>query len=225
MLTAEGAKFLMDEVHPILKVAVPRCVRPLPGETVGDLIADAIGSAVKSIVSLENRGKPLPARSISYYSIQHLKVGRRMLDCGVADVYASPRRRANDDITSFDEVFEFLDGESHTIEDLIPDPHPDPSEEVGRRLAWDDLMGCLTCQQRKVLRDVAEGRRLVDTAKELGVSPPRITKIKREIGEKVKLVMGSDILDEVASESRWASDLRCQRERKASRIESFAEEY
>ena len=219
-MSTEAGEVLLGTITPILKATVFRTVRPLPGETYEELIQDGLGDAAKSLESLERRGKPLMGNSVAYYTLQHLKNGRRMMDSGCADVYSCMRRATTpDDIMSFDAELEFGDDETLTLADMLADHHPDPSEEVGRKLAWEDLSRHLSFQQLKVLRAVAEGGKLSDVAKELGVSPPRVTKIKWEIGEMARKILGDDILNEVVSESAWERDLRCQHDRRESRLD------
>ena len=148
MLTQEACEVLLGTIHPILSATVYKTVRPLPGETYEELIQDGLGDAAKSLESLERRGKPLMGNSVAYYTLQHLKNGRRMLDSGCADVYSCMRRATTaDDIMSFDAELEFGDDETLTLADMLADHRPDPSEEVARKLDWDSLMKHLTFQQ------------------------------------------------------------------------------
>ena len=220
MLSAEAGKVLIETIHPILKATIPRVVRPLPGETYDDLISDGIGEAAKALVSLEAREKPLMGNSVAYYSIQRLKGGRRMLDCGITDIYSSQRRRADDGIISLDFTYDLGGGEEETLEDFLPAAQLDPSEAVNFKLGLEDVTRCLNAQQVAVFKAIAEGESLTATARKLGVSSPRITHIKKEISKKIRDVMGADILDEVAAESHWHADIRCQRERKAAKLDS-----
>jgi hypothetical protein len=121
---------------------------------------------------------------------------------------------------SLDVAYDLGNGEAETLEDFFPAAQLDPSEAVNFKLGLEDVTRRLNAQQLAVFRAIAEGESLTATARKLGVSSPRITHVKKEIAKKIRGVMGDAILDELSAESHWHADIRCQRERKAAKLET-----
>ncbi|MEI7818340.1 MAG: hypothetical protein WCI45_14235, partial [Desulfuromonadales bacterium] len=85
-MSPSAALMLEKQIYPILKVTIPKTVRPMGSEDHEELIQDATASAAEMLESMEKAGKkPLP-NSIAYYSIQRTKSGRRSYGDNRTDV-------------------------------------------------------------------------------------------------------------------------------------------
>ena len=101
------------------------------------------------------------------------------------------------------------------MSDFIGAPTEDPSETALRRIDWENFLGLLASRERQILSCIADGWRNMDIAKRFNVTPARITQLKREIGSKIKALMGENILAEISSECPWERDIRMIRESEA----------
>ena len=80
---------LQDQVVPRLKSAVPNVVHCVGAEDAQELVQDSIALAARMLHNTEQAKKKVTPGNIAYYTIQHLKSGRRSTGSSVADVYAS----------------------------------------------------------------------------------------------------------------------------------------
>ena len=177
----------LTEIAPRLRIAVRRYVRPVAPEDHQELTQEALAIAWRSSLALLRRGRPILPAPIVFYTIRRLRSGRRFLSSGRTDVL-SPGCR--------------LDGHSRTVPiasgaytatgpdaaltptNCLVDPAPDPAAVVTTRLDVQAFLSRLSGVQRLVLEQSAAGRGPTTIAAQLGVSPPRISQIRRLIADK-----------------------------------------
>ena len=99
--------------------------------------------------------------------------------------------------------------------DFIASGIEDPSETALRRIDWENFLGTLAGREKQILACIADGWRNMDIARRFKVTSARITQLKREIADRIKEFMGSDILNEISAESVWQRDIRMIRESEA----------
>ena len=81
---------LRDEIAPRIAAVVPRSVQAVGAEDHAELVQDGITMAAKMIDRVEAQGKlgKVTASNIAYYTIQHLKSGRRAGGSSTVDIMA-----------------------------------------------------------------------------------------------------------------------------------------
>ncbi len=216
-MTAKTATILLTKIVPILKATVPRTVRPTGCEDAEELVADTIASAAEMLESVEQAGKkPIP-RSIAFYSIQRARSGRRAYQCAKNDVLGPLFLSGNEDAVQYIDAPLAEDMEHMTMHDCIAAHRESPDEEALRRIDWEELMESLSGRDQRILDDTAVGRPGLDTARDLGVSAPRVTQMKRELGSRIKAFMGPEILKDISTAPRWRRDIQAVHEQKESR--------
>ena len=87
-MSPESGAVLMDQIAPRLKAAVPY-IRPVGCEDKEELYQDGLCMAARLLEANEQKGKTVPASSVAYYTILHLKSGRRSHSAARTDVYGS----------------------------------------------------------------------------------------------------------------------------------------
>ncbi len=213
-MTRKGARILLECIVPIIKSVVPRTVKPVATEDFDELVQDTVASAAGMLDSVEKSGRtPIP-RSIAFYSIQRTRSGRRSCQHSASDPLGPLFRTANESAVS-DMDAPLSEEGAITLHDVVASRREDPASEAGRRLDWAEFSATLCSRDRTVLSRLADGWRSTAIAGELGVSPARVTHIKRAIAGKLKAFMGDDILGQICAESVWERDLRMIREREA----------
>ena len=217
-MTPRTGRTLLEKIVPIIRGTVPKAVRTTRCEDFDEVIQDCIHEAAKMLDSAEKAGKKVPPKSVAYYAIQRAKTGRRSWTSSATDAL-SPLFKAGsseDRIVSLDSPMS--DNEMHeglTMHDFIAEKRESPDIEALRRIEWEELGKTLNRREQLLVRNIAEGRQSNVFAKELGLSPPRITQLKKELGNRIRRFMGDSILEDITAESPWEKDIRCIREKEA----------
>jgi hypothetical protein len=174
--------------------------------------------------SAERRGQPLLAKSTAYYALQQLKHGRRSTGATRTDAMC-PAAQLDERVTvaSMDDAVETEHGDELTLHDLLASPAEDVAQCAARELDWDELMEDLSVRDIALLRTTVNGERLDLLARQFGVSAPRLTQLKREIGQQIRLRWGSAVLEDVARKPAWAGSVNASHERQACRHQRACE--
>ncbi|MEI8315672.1 MAG: hypothetical protein WCG79_09510 [Verrucomicrobiota bacterium] len=202
---------LLDEIRPILQGVVPSCVKSIGCEDTEELIQDALAIAAQMLHVLEEAGKQVIAKSVAYYTIQRLKCGRRSYGDRRADVYgAGCQLDGRCVVVSFEQSVVMEDGYELTLGESLASRSDDPSMMAGREIDWNELEARLDNRKRGVIAALNAGHGTDIIAKALKVSSPRVTQIKREIGEVITEQWGAAVLQDVNHEPVWAASLRAR---------------
>ena len=82
---------LQDQVVPRLRSAIPNVVHCVGAEDAQELIQDSIAMAAKLMHNVEKAHKKVTPGNIAYYTIQHIKSGRRSTGSSMVDVTGQAR--------------------------------------------------------------------------------------------------------------------------------------
>ena len=74
----------MEEIAPRLKAVIPH-IKPVGAEDAEELFQDAMAVAAKMLHNLEQRNKTVTPGNVAYYTILHMKSGRRSYTAGRTD--------------------------------------------------------------------------------------------------------------------------------------------
>lgn len=88
-MSPQAGWILQEEVVPRLKASIPRNVNQVGAEDPEELIQDAIVMAAKLMHTVERQGKTVTAGNIAYYTILHMKSGRRSYGTSTTDACGS----------------------------------------------------------------------------------------------------------------------------------------
>ena len=88
-MSPQAGFILQDQVVPRLQSAIPKVVHCVNSEDHRELIQDSIAMAAKMMHNVEITKKKVTPGNIAYYTIQHLKSGRRSTGSSYADVMGS----------------------------------------------------------------------------------------------------------------------------------------
>jgi hypothetical protein len=215
---------LVDEVVPIIQATVPRSVKRVGAEDFGELVQDTIVMAAQMIESCEARGKPIYPGSVAFYAIQHAKTGRRSYGATRTDALcAAVQLDENVTIASMDEPVAGEHEDEMTLHDMLAGPVEDVAQQAARELDWAALMENLSERDLAILRTTINGERLHVLAQQFGVSQPRLTQLKREIGRQIQLRWGPTVLEDIARHPAWCAAIHAKHERQACRYERARE--
>ena len=211
---------LVNEIVPRIQAALPRSVMPVGADDIGELIQDTVCSAAQMLDAAEQSGQPLHPSGVAYYAIQRTKAGRRSYGATRTDALcpaAQLDKRVS--LASMDEPVPDQPDDSLTLHDLLAGGSEDPAQRAAREIDWAELME--ECDERDlaILRTILSGDRMDRLAKQFGVSAPRITQLKRELGEQILMRWGASALEDVVRAPSWVGSINATRERQACRHE------
>jgi DNA-binding CsgD family transcriptional regulator len=216
-MSPQAGFVLQEEIIPRLRSAIPKSVLCVGCEDPQELVSDAITMAARMLDRVERQGKlgKVSPSNISYYTIQHLKSGRRSTGSSNSDVLGSATQlNGRSTTTSFDEpVHEESElGEEFTVNDVLSLDDEDPGQKACRKIDWEELLGSLTERQQLLVECMLAGKNRVQAARSIGVSTWTITHDKMRLAEKIVEFMGADILVTIAKLPGWKDNLNAERE-------------
>jgi len=215
---------LQDQIIPRLKSAVPQVVCCVGSEDAGELIADGTAMAAKMLTNVERSRKTVTPGNVCFYTIQHLKSGRRSTGSSISDVYGSQTQlNGRTRLTSLEEVAgnaEEAGEEIFLLHDVLSNADAeDPSMTAARKLDWQAFWFRLSKREKAMVQFVAEGKPLRKAALALKCSSLAVKSTKQDLALKLLDFMGADILAQVQRLPWWKKDLQATQERMACREE------
>ncbi len=222
-MSPQAGWILQDQVVPRLRSAIPHAVNYVGCEDSEELIQDATAMAARLMHNVEQVGKKVTPGNIAYYTIQHIKSGRRSTGSSVADVLAPGTQltgRAR--IDSLEQVVssdEETGGEIFLLHDVLSRDEEDPSTKAARKMDWETFLNALSERDRLVIEFMLEGKTLRDAARAMRLCDSTMQTSKQNIALKVLEFMGPGILVEIQRLPQWKDNLIATKERIACRFE------
>jgi len=192
-------------------------------EDAQELIQDSIAMAAKLMHNVEAAGKTVTPGNIAYYTIQHIRSGRRSTGSSVVDVYGTATQlRGKTRLSSLEEVVASNDecgGEIFTFNDVLSNDQEDPGTKAARKMDWETFMASLSVRDQAIIEFLIEGKSGSAMARKLKVCDSTISNSKRDLAAKIQEYMGCEILVDIQRSPRWKQDLQTTREKMACRYE------
>jgi DNA-directed RNA polymerase specialized sigma24 family protein len=214
-MSPQAGWILQEEIVPRLRSAIPRNVNQIGSEDAEELIQDSIVMAAKMLDRTERQGKTVTPGNIAYYTILHMKSGRRSTGSSNSDVLGTATQlNGRSTTTSFDEpVHEESElGEEFTVNDVLSLDDEDPGQKACRKIDWEELLGSLTKRQQLLVESMLAGKNRVQAARLIGVSSWTVRQDRMELAQKILEFMGADILVEILRIPGWRNNLNAERE-------------
>jgi DNA-directed RNA polymerase specialized sigma24 family protein len=221
-MSPQAGWLLQEEVIPRLRSAIPHQVNHVGSEDAEELIADGICMAARLLHNAEKANKTVTAGNIAYYTILHMKSGRRSTGHSNADVLGSATQLNGRSLPiSFDEpVHEELElGEEFTVNDVLSFDEEDPAQKAARNMDWECFLTGLTAREKGVVEYLLAGRNLSELARTSGIDRSTIQSFKNRVADKILDYMGRDILVEIRRMPGWRNNLNANRERLACKVD------
>jgi hypothetical protein len=87
-MSPQAGTLLLEQIAPRLRSAIPKVVKPVGAEDTEELVQDAIVLAAQMLDAVERNGKTVTPGNIAYYTVLHMKSGRRSQCRSRADTMA-----------------------------------------------------------------------------------------------------------------------------------------
>ena len=233
-MTKNAGDILSTQIAPRLAAAIPYAVSFVGAEDAQELVQDATAFAAKIIHHAEKSGKKVTrsstgrrghvsAGNVAYYTLQHIKSGRRSTGSSKADVYGSWTQLAGRSrLHSLDEPVatdEEAGGEIFLLHDVLSRDEEDPGTRAARKMDWEEFVAALPERERLAVKFLVEGKSLREAAHVLRVSDSAMQSSKRELRVKILEFMGANIMVEIQRRPQWKQNLETIREKMACRAE------
>jgi hypothetical protein len=217
-MTPEAGEVLLGEIAPRLRSAIPRCVQPVGAEDSEELVQDAIVVAAKMLENVERAGKKVTPGSIAYYTILHMKSGRRSQGASRADVMACGTQLDRlSAVMSLDEEVDFdpMSDEPITLHELLATEGEDPAMAGGRNVDWELFIASHDHRYGVIVKGMIEGRTARSMADDNGRGFSRIFPLMNKLADDLREFMGEQAIRDSAKIPGWRGNLVVDRERAA----------
>jgi hypothetical protein len=208
---------LMEQVAPRLKGMIPR-IKPVGSEDAEEIFQDGLALAAKMLHDLEQRGKTVTPGNVAYYCLLHLKSGRRSYGCGRTDaMFSSTQLDGKSSVMSLEEEVGY---DPETMEpihlgEMLTGSMDDPSQQAGRNVDWQEFIDSHDYRYGILLKDIAEGRTVMDRAKEAKQRYSQVRSLKNRMSNELREYLGDDAIADAVRVPSWKADLMAGRERAA----------
>ena len=222
-MSSHADKMLTDEIVPRLRSMIPHRVSFVGAEDAEELLQDATLMAARLLARARASGKQVTPGNIAFYTMLHIRCGRRSHSASRSDVMGSRTQIVgNSRVTSLAAPIpaeaQSLD-EPMTLGDVLASDAEDPSETAARNLDWQALIATLDERALAVLQCLADDVRLQEVATRHGVCRTTVQGWRNQLTELVRTFMGADVLRLIQRTPRWRENLFALREQMACRLD------
>jgi len=160
-----------------------------------ELYQDGLCMAAHMLHNLEERGKQVTPGNVAYYTLLHLKSGRRSYSTGHTDVMGSATQIGLHSCVLSLETEVGFDAEMNEpirLEEMLTDGHDDPSMEAGRNLDWEEFLDEHDPRYLCIIHDTAAGFSMLETARACRMPYHEVREFRDRLVEELKEWMGPD---------------------------------
>lgn len=214
---------LVDEIIPRLRHMIPHQVSFVGAEDAEEVLQDATLMAARMLASARAKGKKVTPGNIAFYTMLHVRCGRRSHSASASDVMGTRTQIVGHSrVTSLAAPIpaeeQSLD-EPMTLGDVLASDAEDPSETAARNLDWQALVATLDDRALAVLHCMADETRLQEVATRHGVCRTTVQNWRNQLTELVRTFMGKDVLHMILRTPQWRENLTVMREQMACRMD------
>ncbi len=178
--------------------------------------------AAKILTGATRKGKRVTAGNVAFYSIQHLKSGRRTVGYSSVDVLASGTQlNGRSTVSSIHEEVPMSSETDETVpvSESMSTDQEDPSTKATRKLDWQQFYRTQDRNSRQLLNCMAEGQSTGEIAGRLKLTRMAIHQQTDQLRTDLKSFFGAGVIAEVCRSPQWFNDLRAVKEHLACRGE------
>ena len=219
-MSPEAGVCLMEQIAPRLKAAV-HGIKPVGCEDKEELYQDGLCMAARLLESNERQGKQVPASSVAFYTILHLKSGRRSHSAARTDVYGSGTQLDGKTAVISMETEVAYDPETCEpirLGEFLACHQDDPSTRACRNIDWDEFIASHDYRYGVLLRDMAEGKDVLSRSQEWRQKYSQVRVLKERMEAELREHMGPRAVADCMSRPMWVGDLYAERERSACKV-------
>ena len=216
-------KVLVDEIVPRLRHLIPHHVAFVGAEDAEEVLQDATLIAARILARARASGKAVTPGNVAYYTMLHIRCGRRSHSSGRSDVMGTrtqivghSRLQSMEAPLAPDDDFP---DDAFTLGDVLASEAEDPSETAARNLDWQAFLATLDERTRAILNCLAHELPLQIVADEHDVSRTTVQTWRKTLPQAVRSFMGEELLHWLQQAPAWQENLRSFRAQLACRLE------
>ncbi len=212
---------LLDQIEPRLRAVIPR-IKPVGAEDAEELLQDALAVAAKMLHDLEERGKEVTAGNVAYYTILHMKSGRRSYSSGRTDVMNAGTQLDNlSSVLSFEEPagYDPETDEEIPLGDLLCAHQDDPAMSAARAVDWEEFLESHNPRYKVMVSQLAEGRHVKDTAGKFGFSGRWAYDLRDKMAADLREYFGEQAIADSMQVPTWRGNIMVDHEKAACRAD------
>jgi len=221
-MSPQQGQMLLRDIVPRIASAIPVAVNAVGSESKEELLQDGTAMAAKILTNANRNGKKVTPGNVAYYTLQHLKSGRRTVGHSSVDVLGSATQlNGRSVVYSIDEEIPMCTESDETaqVSELMSRDEEDPSTKATRRLDWQDFFSTQDRKSRRLLACMAQGCETHEIASKLKLTRLAVRERTNQIGQALKAFFGDALLVDVCRSPQWLHDLRAVKEDLACRRE------
>jgi hypothetical protein len=191
-------------------------------EDAEELLQDALAVAAKMLHDLEERGKEVTPGNVAYYTILHMRSGRRSYSAGRTDVMgAGTALDGHSCVLSFSEPagIDAETGEEVYLGELLSSDQDDPAQSAGRMMDWEEFLDTHNPRYEAMVCDMARGIRAKETAARYGRSSSWAHELKEKLATDLREYFGKEVIADAVHVPLWRGNTRTEHEKALCRAE------
>ncbi len=215
-MSPENEYLLLHDVVPRLRSAIRIAVAHVGSEDDTELLQEGTVMAAKILTNATRKGKRVTAGNVAYYTLQHLKSGRRTVGYSSVDVLASGTQlNGRSSVSSIHEEVPMCADTDETVpvSELMSRDEEDPCTKATRKLDWEQFYGTQDRNGRQLLTCIAEGCETPpEISRKLKLTRLAVRERTDQLRTAVKSFFGDGVIAEVCRAPQWFNDLRAVKE-------------
>jgi len=211
----------MEEIAPRLKTVIPY-IKTVGVEDSEELFQDALCVAAKMLHDLEARGKQVTPGNVAYYTILHMKSGRRSHSAGRTDVMGSGTQLDHKScVLSFEEPagIDPETGEEVPLGEMLAGNSDDPAMSASRNLDWEQFLATHDKRYGALVVDLAVGKNAMGVSREHSASYFTVRQLKAKLQADLREYMGEQAIADSARIPAWRGNIVADHEKALCRAD------
>ena len=208
---------------PRLHHTIPHQVAFVGAEDAEEGLQDATLLATRLLARARAKGKTVTPGNVAYYTLLHVRSGRRSHSAGRSDVMGTRTQLVGHSrVTSLEAPLapdDAFPDDTFTLGDVLASEAEDPSETAARNLDWQAFVATLDARTRAILSCRAREVPLQTVADAHAVSRSTVQTWRKTLPQAVREFMGEELLHWLQQAPAWQESLRSFREQLACRVE------
>lgn len=219
-MSPKAGFILIDQIEPRLRAIIPH-IRPVGAEDAEELMQDALCVASQMLDRLEQTGKQVTPGNVAYYTILHMRSGRRSYSAGRTDVFGSGTQL--DGLSSVMSIEEAAgideNGEEIPLGEMLAGNADDPSMCAARMMDWESFLDTHNPRYEAMVSDFAQGKRAKDTAARFGLSNSWAHDLKEKLAGDLLEYFGDEAIADSMKIPAWRGNVQVDHEKAACRAD------
>ena len=221
-MSPEAGEMLLHQIVPRIASSIPFAVPIVGCEDRMELLQDGTAMAAKILINATKNGKKVTPGNVAYYTLQHLKSGRRTVGYSSVDVLGScTQLNGRSTVYSMHEEvpIDLETGEAVAVSDLMCREVEDPGTIASRHLDWQEFYATQDVEPRRLLGLVAEGFDVPEIARRLKSTKLAVQERLQDLRAALVEFFGASVLLDACRTPQWIDDIRSVKEQQTCRSE------